>query len=89
MTKHCEERAIQRGLTDSAIDMALKYGEVYEQKGGASLVKLTKRQRKALMKELKNLMRILNREQDMFLVVGDDGSLVTAGWQNKRIRHNQ
>lgn len=88
MTQHCEQRAAQRGLTDSAIDMALKYGEVLEQKGSAALVKLTRRQQKALEKDLKRLLRILERKQDMFLVVGNDGSLVTVGWQNRHIRHN-
>ena len=88
LTQHCEHRAAQRGLSSSAIELALKHGDVYEQKGGASVVKFTKRQRKALLKELKDLIRVLGKDKDIFVVVGDDGSLVTVGRRTRSIRHN-
>ena len=88
MTYHCELRAAQRCLSGSVIELVLKHGEVFEQKGDTSLVTLGKRQRRALLKELKELQRILGKDKDIFAVIGGDGSVVTTGRQYRTIRHN-
>ncbi len=88
MTEHCELRSAQRCLSESVIELVLKYGEVFEQKGDTSLVSLGKRQRSALLKELKELQRVLGKEKDIYAVVGGDGSVVTAGRQYRTFRHN-
>lgn len=88
MTEHCEKRAAQRSLTEPALELVLKYGEVFEQKGRSSLVRYGRRKQKAFLKDLKMLMRIFSQGNDVYLVLGDDGSLVTAGRQTKTIRHN-
>lgn len=89
LTEHCELRATQRALSESVIDLVLKHGEIFEQKGDASLVTLGKRQRSALLRDLKELQRVLGKDKDIFAVIGGDGSVVTAGRQYRTIRHNQ
>lgn len=53
MTEHCEKRAAQRALLEPALELVLKHGEVFEQKGGAALVRYDRRETKALLKDLK------------------------------------
>lgn len=88
ITDHCELRSAQRCLPESVIELVLKHGEIFEQKGDTSVVSLGKRQRRALLKELKELQRVLGKEKDIYAVVGGDGSVVTTGRQYRTIRHN-
>lgn len=87
MTEHCQQRAAQRGHLEPVVDLLLKYGDVLEQKGEASVVTLSKKQRNAIMKELKRCLQILGKQNDVYIVVAEDGSLMTIGRRTQTIRH--
>lgn len=84
LTEHGRKRAAQRAISNIVLDVLLECGEMEEQKGGTSLVELDRRQRKALIKSLKQLLRALTNDAPPFAVIGDSGRVVTVGHKYKQ-----
>lgn len=79
LTEHGRKRAAQRAISDIVLDVLLECGEMEEQKGGTSLIELNRRERKALIKSLKQLLRALTNDTPPFAVMGESGRVITVG----------
>lgn len=84
LTEHGRKRAAQRAISDIVLDVLLEYGEMEEQKGGTSLVEFDRRQRKALIRSLKQLLRALTNDAPPFAVMGERGGVITVGHKYKQ-----
>ena len=82
LTEHGRKRAAQRAISDIVLDVLLECGEMEEQKGGTSL--LDRRERKALIKSLKQLLRALTNDAPPFAVMGESGRVITVGHKYKQ-----
>ena len=71
LTEHGRKRAAQRAISGIVLDVLLDRGEMAEQKGGTALIELDRRERKALVKSLKQLLRALTNDAPPYAVVGD------------------
>jgi len=84
LTEHGRKRAAQRAISNIVLDVLMECGEMEEQKGGTSLVELDRRQRKALIKSLKQLLRALTNDTPPFAVTGEGGRVITVGHKYKQ-----
>lgn len=71
-TKHIEKRMSQRGINQAMLDLVLRYGE----EGRAGRVFLNRKSVSQVLKDYRNLMRILDKGGVEVVVEGD--SLITA-----------
>lgn len=71
-TKHIEKRMSQRGISQAMLDLVLRYGE----EGRAGRVFLNRKSVSQVLKDYRNLMRILDKGGVEVVVEGD--SLITA-----------
>lgn len=85
-TAHAQARLQQRAIPDEAVDVLLAYGDRRRRKG-ADIYFLTKSARLrcqvALGREAYNR---LSRSLDTYLVMGDDGQLITAAHRRQRLK---
>ena len=86
LSEHSRKRAAQRAIPDIVLDVLLERGEMDEQKGGTSLIELNRRERKALVKSLKKLLRALTNDASPYAVMADNGHIITVG-HHYRPRH--
>ena len=78
MTHHAEARAQQRGIPYAAMDAILAYGR-RRRHNGADVYFLDKKSRGRLVRELGDkVYSRLERSLNSYLVVGDDGAVITA-----------
>ncbi|MCX9154603.1 hypothetical protein OPU71_00525 [Niveibacterium sp. 24ML] len=89
MTHHAMKRMQQRGIPERVLPLLFEYGEeAYDHRGTATLY-FTKRSRQRLASivprdELKRLSNALNA----YVVVDQDGAVVTVGHRTQRINHD-
>lgn len=85
-THHAEARMQQRSISHNAVDALMDYGE-YRRRRGADICYLTKQSRHRLLKDLGRSDFIkLEKALDAYLVVSDDGCIVTAGHRHHRLK---
>ena len=76
----------QRSIPMCAVDALMEYGEA-RRHHGADIVFLTKRGRKAIQKDCgKQTLLKLEKALDAYLVVSDDGAVITAAHRKRRLR---
>lgn len=71
-TKHIEKRMAQRGISQAMLDLVLRYGE----EGRAGRVFLNRKSVAQLLRDYRELMRILDKGGVEVVVEGD--ALITA-----------
>lgn len=79
-TKHIEKRMSQRGISQAMLDLVLRYGE----EGRAGRVFLNRKSVAQVLRDYRDLMRILDKGGVEVVVEGD--SLVTT-YNHKRRKH--
>jgi hypothetical protein len=86
LTHHAEIRMQQRGISMEAVDTLLGYGHQRRHRG-ADIYYLDKRARSLITRALgKDRYRQLEKSLDSYLVVGDDGTVITAAHRHHRLR---
>lgn len=87
LTRHAQRRLQQRGIPLRAVDLVLRYG-VRERSSGATSVFMNRDARSLLAKsEGDGVVRELGHKLDIYLVVGDQGELVTAAYRSRPFKH--
>lgn len=85
-THHAEARMQQRGISQHAVDVLMTYGE-YRRHRGAEVCYLTRQSRTRMLKDLgKQAFLKLEKVLDAYLVVSDDGDVITAGHRHHRLK---
>lgn len=85
-TAHARVRCQQRSIKSEAVDALLAYGE-RKRHHGADIYYLTRRTRARVATALgPERYRRLERCLDAYLVVSDDGALVTAARRRTRLK---
>ena len=86
ISQHAQARMQQRAIPLRAVDVLMDYGE-HHRHHGAEVYYLTRRSRTAIIKELgKRAFLKLEKALDAYLVVSDDGCLITAGHRRQRLK---
>lgn len=89
MTKHAVTRCQQRGVPPLIVEWLDCYGARTHDKHGAELLWFDKCSRKKLQREVG--LQVVDRMGDLldaYLVIAENGDVVTVGWRTKRItRH--
>lgn len=83
-SRHCEVRMQQRGISDLQIQLVKLFGEKEFIGQGAFKISLTRRSRKKLCRELRQLVELLESERRTLLIATDE-CLITAYNSKKRI----
>ncbi len=85
-TQHAQTRMQQRSIPMGAVEALLEYGET-RRHHGADIVYLTKRGRNRIQKDCgKQAFLKLEKALDAYLVIGDDGAVITAGHRHHRLK---
>lgn len=82
---HASARCQQRSIPTDAVDALLAYGETHRHRG-ADVYYLTKRARSRVATALGERYRSLEKALNSYVVVGDDGTVVTAGRRYRRLK---
>ncbi len=86
LTHHAAVRSQQRGIPPLIMDLIIKYG-CLTRIMGADVYSLDKHSRKTMIKEIGEIAyKRLRDLLDIFVVVADDGHVITTGKRFKRIR---
>jgi hypothetical protein len=86
-TKHAAARATQRSVPPLVIELLLDYGAA-ERSLGAERIALNKRGRKRLARDIGSAAyEALRPLLDTYVVLSDDGPVVTVAKRTKRFRH--
>lgn len=85
-THHAEARMQQRGISHQAVDALMAYGE-YRRHRGAEVCYLTKQSRSRMLKDMgKPAFMKLEKALDAYVVVSDEGTIITAGHRYHRLK---
>jgi hypothetical protein len=85
-TKHGSTRKQQRGIPQLILDWLIEYGRVTRRRG-ADVYSFDKDGRRRLRRDIGGLA--YNRLEDFFdayVVLSDDGNVITMGWRLKRLK---
>lgn len=86
ITRHAARRMRGRAIPQAAIELLFRFGASLMQ-GGAEVLFFDRAARRRLAEEGgPALLRAAERWLDAYLVLGDDGDLVTVGWRTRRLR---
>ena len=86
VSEHAEQRCQMRGIPSDCHEIVLRYGTPVPCSGDATAYHLTEKDRRAAMDDCRRLFHILERARDTAIVVGGDGTCVTAYKNPKRSR---
>lgn len=86
LSKHASRRCQQRAINPMIIDFLEWFGCVRAQQGKGSVLMLpmSPEERAEMRRNLKSILSLIDRE--VFAVLTDDGRVITAGHQHKKIR---
>ncbi len=85
-TRHASERAAPRSISEEAIDLVLDHGEVQRVKGADSYF-LNAPTKQRLRNDLgRDGYRRCERHLGIYVIVGDDGRIVTVAHRRRRLR---
>ena len=87
ISKHCSDRLQQRAIPEFVITLLLDHGS-RQRSHGADIVFVDKYARKAIKRVVggNRNMRLIEPFLNAKVVVGDDGTLITAVRQSRRIK---
>jgi len=84
LTRHAEVRLQQRAIPPILIDLLERHGSEIRS-NGADLLFFDKTARKRLKRYLGRSFRHFETYLDAYVVISDQGSVVTAGHRSKRV----
>ena len=85
-SQHASIRSQQRAIPEIAIDLLVRFG-VSERAGkGVSKYFFNKASRRRLESYAGSAAAALNQHLDLIVVIGDDGTIITAAHRTERIR---
>ncbi len=87
-TAHAQTRCQQRAIRPEIVERILDYGRSTRLRGADSYA-LDKEGRRRLRRDLGDRdFRTIERQLDAYVVVADDGRIITAAWSTQRLwRH--
>lgn len=86
LTQHAMIRMQQRGIGRLTIDYLLDHGRETYSNGGAKIIYFDKHTRLKLMANVSKSDRVvLEKQSDAYLIIGEDGNVVTVGHRTKRL----
>lgn len=86
MTEHARARCQQRAIPSATLDALIAYGEC-RRRAGADIYYLTRESRARLAKALgASDYRRVEKSLNSYIVLGDDGCVVTAARRRKRLK---
>ena len=89
VSKHTIHRMQQRGIPPLIVDWLMAYGAVEHDHRGGQIHYFNKKARRQMEREFGDLVvRRLEDFLDAYLVVGNDGALVTVGHRCQRINRH-
>lgn len=88
LTLHAEARANQRGIRHGVIDLLLAYGVSSPAWDGCERIYMDHAARRTVRKELGRVgYAKVERALDAYLILGDDGWIVTCAHRRSRVKH--
>jgi hypothetical protein len=84
-TYHAQARCQQRSISAEAVDALMAYGERKRHRG-ADVYFLSKRSRSRAAGALGARYRRLEKALNSYVVVGDDGAIITAAKRHHRLK---
>ncbi len=84
-TNHAQARCQQRSISADAVDALMAYGEL-KRRSGADVYFLTKRARARANRGLGERYRVLEKALNSYVVVSDDGAIITAAKRHHRLK---
>jgi hypothetical protein len=84
-TAHAQTRSQQRSISPEVVDALLAYGEL-QRRSGADVYYLTKRSRARAAAAMGAHYQRLERHLNSYLVLADDGAIVTVGHRYRRLK---
>lgn len=88
MTRHARVRSQQRGIPPMIVDLLYELGAEVPAGDGCIRRYFDKAAHRRLKSYAGHLAGLLAEHMDAFIVVGEDGSVVTVGPQTKRIHRH-
>jgi hypothetical protein len=86
-TEHARSRCQQRGISPMVVDLLVRFGAEVRSHG-ASKYYLDRKARSALAKTMgREALRRYEHKLNCYVIVADDGMLVTAALRTTRIKH--
>lgn len=86
MTQHAQTRIQQRGIPSSAVDAILAFG-CSKRHHGADVYFLDRQSRSRVANSLgRKQYAKIERSLDSYLVVSDDGAIITAAHRKQRLK---
>lgn len=76
LTNHAHKRCQQRGISQSVIDIIISKGVEVDEDNEAITLALSKKDKKRVLKELKQCIHTLEKEP--YIVLGNNGSVITT-----------
>jgi hypothetical protein len=88
LTQHASRRVSQRGIPLLIVQWLQAYGEERHDKHGGVILFFSHRSVRRLRRDVgRELVRRFHKYMGTYIVEGlDGGSVITAGWRDKRIR---
>ena len=86
LSQHASLRTHQRAIPELAIDLLMRFGACERAGNGASKYFLNKAARRNLDAYAGPAAAALNQHLDLIVVIGDDGTVITAAHRTERIR---
>lgn len=86
ITRHAAVRMQQRAISQEAIDLLLDFGTSTRSRGADSIYFDQAARRRAANALDRATLRRSERYLNLFAVVSDDGSIITAAWRTRRLR---
>ena len=88
MSRHAKTRCQQRSIPLMLVDLLLRFGATERAPGKADKVFFNKAARKQIKAYAGPLAGQLDQHLDIYAVVSEDGSVITIGHRQERIRHH-
>lgn len=85
-TLHAKQRCQSRGIPADCREILLRHGTPISCPGDATAYYLTEKDRSTAMNECRRLLQVLDRARNAAIIVGEDGTCITAYKNPKRIR---
>ena len=87
-TEHFDRRFQQRGLTKLVVDTLLQYGSARRTRGGAESLTFDKVALAEIKTDLgETVFKECERQKNAYVVLSDDGSLITVARSYRKILH--
>jgi hypothetical protein len=88
-THHARVRMQQRGISDDALDLLMRYGRTAHDHHGHVLLHMDRRARRAALRACGRAAGpMVDRVLGLYAVLGTDGVVITVGHRYRRIRRN-